>query len=329
MLSQKQSKHVHMAKKLASKGKFWLFVATLWLFCIIIIERLRKYTRFSVFKLSSCIFIAIIFFSSVSFVPSMANSIEYDASAYGEIELEEELEADEYLKIEVSDEDDTVSLEDVIAEIEQEDTEALYSADDELKNVSDLSMFDKSSWNLLLVNKQHPIPEDYTFTLGTIKGVMKCDERILVPLAELLEGAKEDGINLIVCSPYRDISRQEYLFDRKMKTYINNGYSYIDAYKEASSVVAVPGASEHQIGISIDIICDEYALLDEGFGETKAGIWLRDNSYKYGFILRYPRDKEYITGIIYEPWHYRYVGIEAAKYIYEHNLTLEEFIESL
>ena len=196
-------------------------------------------------------------------------------------------------------------------------------------NTASTTLFKKNDWKLILVNKQHPIPDDYTVTLGTIKGSMKCDERIIEPLAQMFKAAAEEGINLEVRSPYRDMSLQEYLFNRKMKNYINQGYSYIDAYKVSSEVVTLPGASEHQIGISLDITSDTYWQLNEGFEDTEAGQWLINNSYKYGFILRYPKGKEDITGIIYEPWHYRYVGIEAATVIYEQGITLEEFIDSL
>ena len=94
-------------------------------------------------------------------------------------------------------------------------------------------------------------------------------------------------------------------------------------------MVTVPGASEHEIGLSLDIVRTDHQALDEKFGETDAGQWLMNNAYKFGFILRYPKGKEDITGIIYEPWHYRYVGREAAEIIYEEQITLEEFIEKL
>lgn len=189
--------------------------------------------------------------------------------------------------------------------------------------------FDKNDWKLLLVNKQHPIPDGYEFELAVISGDKQCDARILDPLNEMFEAAKEEDIYLVVCSPYRETSRQVWLFDRKMKGYINSGYSYIDAYKESSAVVTVPGTSEHEVGLSLDIISNTYSKLDEKFGSTDAGKWLKNNAHKYGFILRYPKGKENITGIIYEPWHYRYVGIDAATVIYEKNITLEEFIESI
>ena len=189
--------------------------------------------------------------------------------------------------------------------------------------------YSKDDWNLILINKQHPVPEDYTFELGTITANMQCDARILPELFAMLQAAREDGINLMVCSPYRDISLQKVLFDRKIQLYMGQGYTYLEAYKRASQIVTVPGASEHQVGLALDIISDTYTLLDEGFGETQAGIWLQEHSKEYGFILRYPKGKEYITGIDYEPWHFRYVGKEAATIIMDNGLTLEEFVESI
>lgn len=192
--------------------------------------------------------------------------------------------------------------------------------------------FSKDDWKLVLINKQHSIPDDYTMTLGrinTIKGSMQCDERIIDELLEMLQAAKEDGITLAICSPYRDLEYQEMLFNRKIKRYMGRGMSYMEAYQLSSQTVTVPGASEHQIGLALDIVTDTYLTLDEGFGETPAGIWLAENSYRYGFILRYPKGKEYITGIEYEPWHFRYVGVDAATVITEQGITLEEFWEEL
>lgn len=189
--------------------------------------------------------------------------------------------------------------------------------------------FSKEDWNLILVNKQHPIPEDYTFELGTITANMKCDARIIPELFAMLQAARKEGVNLIVCSPYRDISQQTKLFEQKIKLHMGQGETYLDAYKKASQIVTIPGASEHQIGLAVDFICGEYRILDEGFGMTQAGKWLQEHSKEYGFILRYPKGKEYITGIEYEPWHFRYVGREAAVMIMDQGLTLEEFVESI
>ncbi len=201
--------------------------------------------------------------------------------------------------------------------------------DTPVKNPENTYEFSKDDWRLVLINKQHSIPEDYSFELGNITSTMRCDERIIDDLRNMLQAAKEDEINLVICSPYRDTERQEMLFNRKITRYMQQGMNFVEAHQLASQAVTVPGASEHQIGLALDIVSDEYTCLDEGFGETEAGIWLVENSYRFGFILRYPKGKEYITGIEYEPWHFRYVGLEAAAVITQKGITLEEFWEDL
>lgn len=327
-----RKKKIAKARKLAAKGKLWLNIAALYLAINIIADKIWQYIKTPVWRLASVAWICVTFFVTTSFSPtSMVYGGDYSIVADQELELSSELDSDEYIETEVNSDDDMASLDDLIVSQKPYDiepgTEAETVATEQA--VEEVPQFDKSDWKLLLVNKQHTVPDDYTFTLGTIKGSMKCDERIIEPLTQMFTAAKEDGVNLIVCSPYRDLSRQEYLFDRKMKTYINSGYSYMDAYKESSAVVTVPGASEHQIGLAVDLICDNYSQLNEGFADTAAGKWLNENSYKYGFILRYPADKEDITGIIYEPWHFRYVGVDAATVIHDRNICLEEFIQSL
>ena len=143
----------------------------------------------------------------------------------------------------------------------------------------------------------------------------------------MVKAAKDEEIKLVICSPYRDLDRQKMLFDRKISSYMKKGYSYMDAYKLSSQAVTIPGASEHQVGLAIDIVTDNYTYLDDGFADTDAGKWLKDHCEEYGFILRYPADKEYITGIEFEPWHFRYVGRSAARVIMDNDLCLEEFWE--
>ncbi len=192
----------------------------------------------------------------------------------------------------------------------------------------DMTNFSANDWKLVLINKQHPVPDDYSFELGnikTIKGIMQCDERIIEELLGMMQAAKNDGVTLAICSPYRDLNRQKVLFNRKVEAYMAKGMSYMEAYTISSQAVTVPGASEHQIGLAIDIISDDYVTLDEGFADTDAGKWLAEHSCEHGFILRYPKGKEYITGIEYEPWHFRYVGKEAAQLITKEGITLEEF----
>ncbi|MCR4791670.1 MAG: M15 family metallopeptidase [Lachnospiraceae bacterium] len=191
----------------------------------------------------------------------------------------------------------------------------------------DSLVFDRDDWRLILVNKQHSVPDDYEFPLGNLTATVQCDERVIEDLVMMLRDARNAGMNIWIVSPYRSGEIQENLFNYDLSKYMNSGMNYFDAYQLAAEAVTLPGTSEHQIGLAFDIVNNEYAHLGEGFGETAEGIWLAENCYKYGFILRYPADKEYITTIEYEPWHFRYVGREAAAYMTLKGLTLEEFWE--
>ncbi len=208
---------------------------------------------------------------------------------------------------------------------EEETVFQFVSGGDVISNVS----FSKDEWNLILVNKQHPISEDYPVELGFISGSMECDARIVDSWTAMKNAAEADGVSIIVASPYRAYDRQVYLFDKKVKTYMAQGMNYLEAYKNASQLVNIPGCSEHQTGLALDIISNNYSRLNEGFAKTDAGKWLAKNCQKYGFILRYPKGKEYVTSIDFEPWHFRYVGFEAASIIMGEGITLEEFIERL
>lgn len=251
--------------------------------------------------------------------------------SYEEAELHGMDEADKYLLADILSEDQQ-ALEGTDggqpSDEEHVDDEQM-SAEDQTDGGEQTTEFSRDDWQLVLINKQHPIPDDYTFTLGpikTIKGEMQCDERIIEDLLAMMQAAYEnDGIILGICSPYRDLNWQKVLFNRKIKAYMERGMSYMDAYALSSQTVTVPGASEHQIGLAVDMVSDTYQNLDEGFANTDAGIWLKEHCSEYGFILRYPKGKEHITSIEFEPWHFRYVGKEAAAIIMEEEICLEEF----
>lgn len=285
-----------------------------------------------IFFMSSCSFSFAVFVERTSFMKAteaygavvedsdISLAVESEMVPTEQIILSDE-ELSEGYDIESDGEEvDTYTIDDIL------ESHGTYRAeDDSRQETEDDHVFDEEDWRLVLINKQHPIPEGYSFDIGTIKGNMKCDERIIEDLLMMMKAAKEDGINLEICSPYRDLNRQEFLFNKKIKIYMGQGMSYMDAYKLASQAVTVPGASEHQIGLALDIFCDTYKYLDEGFGETEAGKWLAEHCSEYGFTLRYPKNKEYITSIEYEPWHFRYVGREAASLMQEENICLEEF----
>jgi len=187
--------------------------------------------------------------------------------------------------------------------------------------------FEKDDWRLILINKTHSIPEDYTVELSTIYGSWTCDKRVIEDLLLMLRDARSAGTGLYIASPYRTSSLQVSLYNNKITKFMNTGMSYLEAYKLAGQAVTIPGTSEHEAGLCFDFLCDSYKSLSEGFEDTRAGQWLAENAYKYGFILRYPKEKEYITTIEYEPWHFRYVGVEAATVMYNEGITLEEFWE--
>lgn len=184
-------------------------------------------------------------------------------------------------------------------------------------------------WNSILVNPWNPIPDDFTVELKNIENGHSVDARIAIYLEKMLADARAEGLSPMICSSYRTNEKQETLYTNKVKQYLSQGYSQEDAESEAGKWVAVPGTSEHQTGLAVDIVSSSYQILDQKQEETAEQKWLMENSYKYGFILRYPNDKREITGIYYEPWHYRYVGHKIAKEIHEKNICYEEYLAAL
>ena len=182
-----------------------------------------------------------------------------------------------------------------------------------------------SDWRLLLVNRDHPLT-DYQPELKLVSNNSEVDVRIYDDLVALLEAGRADGISLFPCSGYRSYDLQVELYNDKVDRLMEQGLSREEAETQAATEVAQPGTSEHITGLCADIVGIEYQLLDDGFADTDAARWLAEHAWEYGFILRFPEGKEDITGVIYEPWHYRYVGKEAAKEIHEKGITLEEYL---
>lgn len=184
-------------------------------------------------------------------------------------------------------------------------------------------------WNLILVNKDNPIPEDYKVETVKVEGRWEVDIRIKESLEQMIKDARKEGLDPIICSAYRTSNYQKNLFNKKVTEYKRKGYSQKNAEEQAALWVTIPGTSEHELGLSLDIVDRKYQILDEKQENTSVQKWLMEHCYEYGFILRYPTDKKDITKINYEPWHYRYVGIKDAMYIKEKGFCLEEYIEFL
>lgn len=185
---------------------------------------------------------------------------------------------------------------------------------------------------LILVNPWNKLPEDYQPELEEIpqadtEDPLYVDVRCAEALRQMIADCKEAGNYPYICSAYRSLEKQQFLFNNKIRRLVLEGTDPDEAPDIAAMSVAKPNTSEHQLGLAVDIIDFFYTNLDKGQEETSTQQWLMENSWRYGFILRYPNGSSDITGIIYEPWHYRYVGKEVAAEIYELGVTLEEYLD--
>ena len=194
--------------------------------------------------------------------------------------------------------------------------------------------FTSTGNRVILVNPHNYIPEDYQpelVKLSTKYGVegSKVDQSCYDALIAMLDDCNRECPKAYVVSSYRTQEYQAKNYARKVSRLKAKGYDEQTAKTEAAKVVAVPGTSEHQLGLAVDIIDTRLWNLVEEQADLPAQKWLMENSWRYGFVLRYPKEKQDITGIIYEPWHYRYVGTELAKELYDFGLTLEEYIAAL
>ena len=180
----------------------------------------------------------------------------------------------------------------------------------------------------ILVNRDRPVPEDYDPDIITVPGRnVKGERRAAEALREMLAAGEKEGLRFVVCSGYRTREEQRKLYLNQIQRRLETGMTQAEAVAEARAVSALPGTSEHETGLAFDIVALAYQNLDEGYALTGEAVWLRENAAGFGFILRYPPEKSEITGITYEPWHYRYVGEEAARVMEEQGLTLEEFLK--
>lgn len=182
---------------------------------------------------------------------------------------------------------------------------------------------------IIIANPWCSIFDDYTPDLVTAEGDYLVDRSCVDSLLQMLRDCRAAGFDAQITSAYRSHETQVYLYDRKVNYYLDLGYDQDTAQKTAATIIAIPGTSEHELGLAVDLVDSSYWVLDEAQENTPAQKWLMKHCWEYGFILRYPNDKSEYTGIIYEPWHYRYVGKDVAKAIYESGLCLEEYLNSL
>ena len=205
---------------------------------------------------------------------------------------------------------------------------SLRSAELPLRRLEAAAQMDESL--LILVNRDHPLPEDYSPGVEMVWArdgrAYSLDRRCAADFLDMMADCAAAGGQPYICSGYRSREEQEKLYADKVRSLIEEGVSQEEAPREAALTVAVPGTGEHELGLAADLIDESYPYLDEKQEDTVTQRWLMENSWRYGFILRYPNGTTEITGILYEPWHYRYVGRAPAEEIHRMGVTLEEYL---
>jgi D-alanyl-D-alanine carboxypeptidase len=179
-------------------------------------------------------------------------------------------------------------------------------------------------WASILVNQRNLLPDGFSVEVADFSGG-QVDQRILDISKAMFADAKADGVTLKLVDAYRSYDLQKKLFEDKVNSYLAKGYNQEDAEAQASTITAHPNTSEHQTGLALDIVTPSYTKRDKGFVNTAAFKWLNANAQDYGFTLRYKKGKQDLTGVIYEPWHWRFVGVKAARAMKKSGEVLEEY----
>ena len=189
--------------------------------------------------------------------------------------------------------------------------------------------FTSAGAKVLIVNPWNFVPNDYTPDLVDAEDGYIVDRSCRDALMQMLKDCRAAGYNARITSAYRRHTTQIQLYNNKVYYFLDLGYDEATARTEAAKIIAVPGTSEHEMGLAVDLVDNSYWMLDQAQERTPAQKWLMEHCWEYGFILRYPNDKSEFTGIIYEPWHYRYVGKELALELQKTGQCLEEYLTAL
>lgn len=208
---------------------------------------------------------------------------------------------------------------------ENDDKDEIVEVSSEVGQTININENQINDWNLKLVNKDNILPQDFKVELSNIDTIRKFDKRAISYLQNMMQDARKDGItNIWVQSAYRSVDKQYSLYYNRVNEYLNKGKTQKEAEELTQKTINKPGASEHNLGLAVD-----FNKVTTNFENTNGFKWLVKNAEKYGFILRYKKEKENITYVDYEPWHWRYVGQEHAKTMNQKNMCLEEYIEYL
>lgn len=194
----------------------------------------------------------------------------------------------------------------------------------------ELEIYERNKRNLILVNAVTPLAETYDANCIPIcRGRLQASKALYKPLAKMLKDAGKKGFHYWIASAWRSREKQQRLVDEDVQKAMSQGFSYEEALRQTYRETMPAGHSEHETGLALDILCSGNINMNSSQEKESGNVWLRKNCYRYGFILRYPKGKEKITGIDYEPWHFRYVGKEAALYMKKQDMTLEEFWDKI
>lgn len=184
-----------------------------------------------------------------------------------------------------------------------------------------------TDWRLVLVNGENPLPESFEVPeLTLLQNGHAVDSRAYPSLQQMMDDCRAAGLQPLICSSYRSVDTQWQLFQQEVQNWLTKGCDRAEAEEQAAQWVARPGTSEHHMGLALDIVDLTYQVLDHQQEDTAVQRWLMAHCAEYGFILRYPTDKSELTGVNYEPWHYRYVGEAVAREIMDNGLCLEEYL---
>ena len=304
-------------------------------------RRRKKIKGYTLMVLCGILLVALVVFAVkgvIGLVTGDESSIDENSTVISSEDTDSETSSentDTSSEAENGESEDASSEETSSDESSSEESSSENESEDQPANTTPVGEKPEASWSTMLVNQWSYMPEGYVPEVREISynGVSplnnKFDVRAAEALEQMLADARAAGYNMYLVSAYRSHDYQVNLFNRKVNEYKALGYTDDEAYKQASQWVAIPGTSEHCTGLAADIVSSTWynynSDLTHDFEDTEHFDWLYSHCADYGFILRYPKNREATTGITYEPWHYRYVGVEAAKYIMANNITLEEF----
>lgn len=211
----------------------------------------------------------------------------------------------------------------VNSEISKQTEETTQSTSENTTETTNIDV--TTDWRIRLANYDNILPENFEVELADIDSTRQFDARAIKYLKNMINDMKKDGHTSIwVQSSYRSVARQKELYENSINKYLKQGKTQEEAEKLTDEYINKPGSSDHNLGLAVD-----FNYVDNTFADTDEYKWLLENAKNYGFILRYPKDKEDITKIAYESWHWRYVGEEHAKKMNELNMCLEEYVEYL